>query len=52
MLVVVLVAIALVAPPLWGQSSGGRASMVVTFKERHQHIGPGHRIRLAELVDH
>jgi ABC-type transport system substrate-binding protein len=39
MLVVVLVAIALVTPPLWGQSSG-RASMVVTFKDDISTLDP------------
>ncbi|MGH2426925.1 MAG: ABC transporter substrate-binding protein, partial [bacterium] len=39
MLVVVLVAIALVTPPLWGQSSG-RASMIVTFKDDISTLDP------------
>jgi len=40
LLVLVFVAIALVTPPLWGQSGGGRSSMVVAFKDDISTLDP------------
>ena len=40
LLVLVFVAIATVTPPLWGQSGGGRSSMVVAFKDDISTLDP------------